>query len=57
MADGRALHVPHSEFLSTSPAGRTVIVYGADDSFNILDLLLVTDIEVPAPTPSAPNSN
>jgi hypothetical protein len=46
LADGRSLHVPHSEFLSYSPSGRTIIVHQADDSFNIIDLLLVTDIEV-----------
>jgi hypothetical protein len=57
LADGRAIHVAHSEFLSHSPAGRTIIVYGADDSLNILDLLLLTDIEVPVSAPSAPNSN
>ena len=48
LADGRKLHVPHREFLSHSPSGRTVIVYGEGDSFNIVDLLLVTDVEVHA---------
>jgi hypothetical protein len=46
LADGRKLHVPHPEFLSQSPAGRTVIVYGQDENFDIVDLLLVTRIEV-----------
>ena len=46
LADGRALPVPHSEFLSHSPTGRTVIVYHEDDAFSIVDLLLVTEIEV-----------
>ena len=31
-----------------SPSGRTMIVYQPDDSFNIVDLLLVTDLEVDA---------
>lgn len=45
-ADGDQIDVPHSEFLSHSPTGRTVIVYGAGEAFSIIDLLLVTRIEV-----------
>jgi len=46
LADGRSLPVNHQEFVASSPSGRTVIVYQADDSFNVIDLLLVTDLEV-----------
>jgi hypothetical protein len=46
MADGRSFDVPRPEYLSMSPTGRTVIVYGKDDDFAILDLLLVTVIDV-----------
>ncbi len=46
LADGRHLDVPHREFLSHSPSGRTIIVYHHDDSFSIVDLLLVTELEV-----------
>lgn len=46
LADGRSLHVPHRDFLSHSPSGRTVIVYHEDESFSIIDLLLVTELEV-----------
>jgi hypothetical protein len=49
LADGRQLDVPHRDFLSHSPSGRTVIVYGPDESFSIVDLLLVTRIEVHPP--------
>ncbi len=52
LADGRSLSVPHRDFLSHSPSGRTVIVYGDDESFSIIDLLLVTRIEVHPPTPA-----
>ena len=38
--------VPHPDFLSMSPTGRTVIVYQENDDFSILDLLLMTEIEV-----------
>jgi hypothetical protein len=47
LADGRAFDVPHPDFLSYSPhGGRTIIVYGEGDSFSILDLLLVTELDV-----------
>jgi hypothetical protein len=46
LADGRQLPVLHREFLAISPSGRTSIVYQPDESFNIVDLLLVTDLEV-----------
>ena len=40
--------MPHSEFLSHSPSGRTAIVYQPNESFSIIDLLLVTELEVHA---------
>ncbi|MSS71813.1 MAG: hypothetical protein EXS64_10030 [Candidatus Latescibacteria bacterium] len=46
LADGRQFHVPHPEFLARSPSGRTAILYHADESFSIIDLLLVTELEV-----------
>jgi hypothetical protein len=48
IADGRKLHVPHQEFLSSHPKGRTLIVYHEDGSFSIVDLLLVTELEIHA---------
>ncbi len=47
MADGRSFTVPHPDFLSMSPTGRTVIVYQEDDEFSILDLLVMTEIAFP----------
>ncbi len=46
LADGRRIPVLHREFLAISPSGRTVNVYQPDDSMNIVDLLLVTDLEM-----------
>jgi hypothetical protein len=46
LADGRNISVNHRDFLMSSPSGRTIIVYQPDDSFNVIDLLLVTDLEV-----------
>jgi len=52
LADGQMLSVPHSEFLSHSPTGRTVVVHESDESYSIVDLLLVTRIEVLNGTPA-----
>jgi hypothetical protein len=49
MADGRTFSIAHPDFISMSPAGRTVVVYHPDDSASILDLLLMTEIEVAPP--------
>lgn len=58
MADGRSLRVAHSEFLSHSPSGRTVIVHQTDETFSVVDLLLVNELEVhgAAATGSQPSS-
>lgn len=46
MADGRALPVTHPDFVALSPTGRTAIVYHPDETFSILDLLLMTELRV-----------
>ncbi len=46
LADGRTLTVPHRDFVSQSPGGRTIIVYRSDESFSVVDLFLVTELEV-----------
>lgn len=49
MGDGRAFFVRHPDFISHSPSGRTLVVHQDDESFSVLDLLLVTELEVHAP--------
>lgn len=52
-ADGREIPVVSREFMLTVPSGRTVIVCQPDDTVNIIDLPLVTDLEFrPASTPA-----
>ena len=46
LADGRAIPVRHRDFLMTSPSGRTVIVYQPDDSFDVVDVMLITSLRV-----------
>lgn len=52
LADDRTLDVPHRDFMSLSPSGRIIIVYQPNDAFNVVDLYLVTDLEVQVPTDS-----
>ena len=53
LADGRQVPVVSREFIATAPSGRTMVVYQPDDTMNIIDLLLVTDLEFkPAPDSS-----
>jgi len=46
MADGRTFDIAHPDFVAQSPSGRTVVVFQADESYNLLDLLLMTEVEV-----------
>jgi hypothetical protein len=46
MADGRHLDVEHPDFVARSPSGRTIVVYQQDESFEIVDLLLVSSLQV-----------
>jgi hypothetical protein len=47
LADGRAVRVPHQDFISMHPTGRTVIVYGQNEDLEILDVMLVTGLQLP----------
>jgi hypothetical protein len=46
LADGRAIPVERPEFILTVPSGRTIVVCQPDDTLNVIDLLLVTDLEM-----------
>jgi len=46
LADGRQVPVVHHEFMMLAPSERTIIVQQPDDTMNIIDLLLVTDLEI-----------
>ena len=48
MADGRVFLIRHRDFVSRSPSGRTIVVHSDDDSFSVLDLLLMSEVEVHA---------
>jgi hypothetical protein len=46
LADGRSIPVVHQEFMMALPQGRTIYVCQPDETVNIIDLLLVTDVEI-----------
>ena len=56
LADGDRLPVRHPENIAMSTTGRTVLVFGEGEAFSIVDLLLVTRLDVEAPLPS-PSTN
>ena len=49
LADGREVAVDHREFVMSPPQGRTIAVCQKDDTCNIIDLLLLTDLEIRPP--------
>lgn len=53
LADGRAVPVHHRDFIMAVPSGRTLFVCQPDDTVNIIDLLLVTDLELQPATNGA----
>ncbi len=44
LADGRSIPVPHPEFVSFNPKGRTAVVMDDRDGFEVVDLLLVVSL-------------
>jgi hypothetical protein len=52
LADGRNIPVRHPDFLMPAPSCRTLVVFQPDDSLNIVDVMLVTDLEIKRPNGS-----
>ena len=52
MADGRTLPVRHPDYCLLSPSGRTAFVFQTPDEFSIVDLLLMTEVDL-APSTAA----
>jgi hypothetical protein len=46
LADGGRIAVDHEDFVALEPAGRELIVYLPNSSHHIVDVLLVTRLEV-----------
>jgi len=56
LSDGRAIPVKQPEYILPDPTGRTVIVYQPDGSFHIIELLLVSALEVGPPRSKVKNN-
>jgi hypothetical protein len=54
LADGRQFPVASREFMALSPVGRTVAVYQLDGMVDVIDLLLVTSLQVSVPANGSP---
>jgi hypothetical protein len=46
MADGRSFDVTHPEFVALTQSGRAAIVAHPDDSYSILDLPLMSELQI-----------
>ncbi len=46
LTDGQKVDVPHPEFLSFSRGGQTVAVAGENGAFKIIDIYLITAIQL-----------
>ena len=55
LADGRGIPVKHRDFVMSSPNGRTIFVYQPDESFNIIDVMLVTSLRVKSSNGRSPH--
>lgn len=44
-ADGTRLRIRHPELAALSPSGRVVVVFGDDDAFQMIDVLMITILE------------
>lgn len=45
LADGREIEVRHPEMTAFAPAGRVITVFQPDGRWNLVDILLITDLE------------
>ena len=48
LADGGRLAVRHEDFVALDPAGRELIVYQSNSTHQIVDVLMITRLEVEA---------
>ena len=46
LADGGRLRIKHEDFVALEPAGRELIVYLPNSSHQIVDVMLITRLEI-----------
>jgi hypothetical protein len=52
LGSGKRVPVNHPEYVSLSPAGRTLVVYDDHDAMEIIDVFLITNISVEGVDPA-----
>ena len=55
LADGRSWHVPHRDFVALTP--RRVIVGAEDDSWSVIEPLLIVSLDSMPPRPKGGNGS
>ena len=53
-ADGHEIEVPHPDYVSIGPGGRTAVIWRPSGSFAIFDMDLVTRLEFAGPKKKRP---
>jgi len=53
-ADGSRIEISHPEFIAHFKGARTALVLGEDESIKIVDVALITTIEMGPPVPAGP---
>jgi len=48
LADGRAIKIPHPEYIAVHPTGRTAHVFDNKGGHEVIDIMLTVSLEVPA---------
>ena len=46
VADGGRIPVKHEDFVALDPAGREMLVYQPDSTYQIVDVMLITRLQV-----------
>lgn len=54
LPEGRTVAVVHHDFALLSPDGRTLVAYDANGAMNIIDVMLVSSVEIGPPPAAAP---
>ncbi len=57
LPNGRQLHGPHRDFISVSPTGRMATVYREDGAASIIEVRLMTGLEMHRTDASGPQPN
>ena len=52
LADGRAVSIPHPDFISVTESEEMVYLYDTADGIETIDLMLVVSLRVPIRTPA-----